>query len=308
MRKTFFALLLALLLPLSAWAATPRVVASIKPVHSLVSAIMDGSGQHPLLLVRGGASPHDYNLRPSEVQAVNGAAVVFWIGDALESFLVRPLANARGVRSVELLEAPGVERLPLRQGGAWEAHEAADEHDQEHGHAGIDAHIWLDPDNARAMARHIAQILAELDPAQSELYRRNAAALDERLALLDRELAARLRPLRDRPYIVFHDAYQYFERHYGLAALGSITLSPEQRPGARRVQELRRRIEQQQALCVFSEPQFKPELVNTLIQGTTAGSGVLDPEGADIAEGPDAYFQLMRGLAEALAGCLLPRP
>ena len=309
---------LLLFLPLAAL-AEPRVVASIKPVHSLVASVMQGVGE-PSLLVRGGASPHEYNLRPSDARAINEADVVFWIGPELESFLVKPLNNAKGkVRSVALLDAPDVAVWPLREGGAWEPHshdraalgghhEDHRDHDRDRDHdhaAGRDAHIWLDPVNAAAMVRQIVAALGAVDPAHRADYERNGAALIERLNQLNQQLAAGLAPVEDRPYIVFHDAYQYLERRYGLSAVGSITLSPEQRPGAKRVAEIRARIRDLGVRCVFGEPQFQPALVETVIAGSSARLGVLDPEGgAELRAGPEAYFQLLRGLSVALRTCL----
>lgn len=301
-----------LLIPtlIMARAEEPQVVASIKPIHALVAGVMQGIGE-PALLIEGGASPHDYSLRPSEVQLINRAQVVFWVGPELESFLQRPLANAR-VRSVELLETPGLHRLSIREGGPWEAHEHHDaqgkgNHEEDHGHHahdGHDAHIWLDPRNAMAMVRQISTVLSELDPAHQAEYEQNSAALTERLEVLDQELMAQLAPVKEVPYFVFHDAYQYFEQRYTLNAVGSIVASPEQLTSARRVQEIRNLIRSDQARCVFSEPQFEPALVATLVEGTGAQRGVLDPLGTDLVAGPEAYFQLLHNLATSLRTCL----
>ena len=302
---------LLLFSPLPAFAEI-KVVASIKPVHSLVAGVMKGVGE-PLLLVRGGVSPHEYSLRPSDARAISEARVVFWIGPDLESFMVKPLNNAKGqTQAVALLGAPGVTVLPLREGGAWEPHqhhptEPVGHHsDHDHDHeSGRDVHIWLDPVNAVAMARRIVAVLGDADSAHRADYERNGAALIERLNQLDQQLAGDLAPIKDRPFIVFHDAYQYFERRYGLSAAGSITLSPEQRPGAKRVTEIQARIRDLGVRCVFGEPQFQPALVETAIAGSGARSGVLDPEGgAELQAGPEAYFELLRRLADSLRTCL----
>ena len=288
--------------PLFACAAQPVVVASIKPVHALVAGVMQGVGE-PLLLISGGASPHEYSLKPSDARALGAAQVVFWIGPELESFLVKPLANTPTARSVTLLDAPGVTLLPLRAGGAWEAHD----HDHDHDHdpaASRDVHLWLDPVNAAAMVRQMAAVLGAADPARQAEYARNGAALVERLDRLNQQLASALAPVREQPYLVFHDAYQYFERRYGLNAVGSVVLKPEQRPGAKRVADIQARVRERKVRCVFGEPQFQPALVETIIAGSDARRGVLDPLGADLPAGPDAYFQLLQGLAEALRGCL----
>ena len=284
--------------PLFACAAQPVVVASIKPVHALVAGVMQGVGE-PLLLVSGGASPHEYSLKPSDARALGAAQVVFWIGPELESFLVKPLANSPTARSVTLLDAPGVTLLPLRAGGAWEAHDH--DHDRV---ASRDVHLWLDPVNAAAMVRQMVAVLGAVDPAHQAEYARNGAALVERLDRLNQQLASALAPVREQPYLVFHDAYQYFEQRYGLNAVGSVVLKPEQRPGAKRVADIQARVRERKVRCVFGEPQFQPALVETIIAGSNARRGVLDPLGADLPAGPDAYFQLLQALADALRGCL----
>jgi zinc transport system substrate-binding protein len=227
---------------------------------------------------------------------------VFWVGPIYEGFLAKPLAALDGRAAiVELDKAAGVTVLPARKGGAWEP-EA-----EPHAHAAAedgDGHLWLDPANGKAILRVAAERLAALDPANAERYAANATAAAARLDELDRTLAARLAPVRNRPFVVFHDAYQYFERHYGLAAIGSITVNPENRPSARRLQELRDRIESLGVRCVFSEPQFAPALVRTITEGTKARTGVLDPLGAALPDGPSLYPALLQGLAESLVACL----
>ena len=301
--------------------AAPNVVASIQPVHSLAAGVMQGVGE-PRLLITGGASPHDYSLRPSDARAIAEADVMFWIGPDLESFLVKPLNNAKHkVQIVSLLEAPGVIVLPLRTGGAWESHrhdpvepvgkDTQHDHSHEtdhHGHeADHDTHLWLDPVNAIAMTRRMVAVLGEVDPDHKTDYERNGAALIERLNQLNQQLALKLAPVKDQPYVVFHDAYQYLEQRYGLNAVGSVVLDPEQRPGAKRVVEIQARIRDRGVRCVFSEPQFQPALVKTVIAGSNARSGTLDPLGAEIPPGPHAYFQLLEGLADALRACLSGR-
>lgn len=306
-------LLVGLLLcgSMAAFATEPKVVASIKPVHSLVAGVMQGVSE-PRLLVSGGASPHDYSLKPSDIRALGEAQLVFWIGPYLESFLIKPLHNIKDrVRAVALLDAPGMTVLPLREGGAWESHphhhDEKNGTDSKHKHehtADRDAHVWLDPLNAVAMVRQIVARLGETDAAHKADYERNGAALMERLNQLDQQLRAELAPVKDQPYIVFHDAYQYFEQRYGLSAIGSVVLNPEQRPGAKRVTQIQARIRDLKARCVFSEPQFQSALVETVIAGSSARRGTLDPLGAELAAGPEAYFQLLQGMSGALRACL----
>jgi zinc transport system substrate-binding protein len=305
----------AVFVVLSLWASAgvagdpPRVVVSIKPVHSLVAAVMEGVA-NPDLLLAGAGSPHAYALRPSDALALQEADAVFWIGENLEGFLARPLqALARGARLVTLHEAEGVRLLPGRESGGWQAHahsqpDRADAHEHGHQHENADMHIWLDPQNAQAMVRTIAKTLSQIDSRNKERYTANASLLDQRLTQLDIGLRERLAPVQGVPYIVFHDAYQYFEERYDLNAVGSLTVMPESQPGARRLYEIRARIIATGAQCVFSEPQFESALVETLVAGTRARTGVLDPLGATLAAGPDAYFELMHQLAKSLRSCL----
>lgn len=296
--------ILALVLAAAPLQAAPRVVVSVKPVHSLVAGVMTGHGE-PRLLIEGAGSPHGASLRPSQARALSEADLVFWLGPGLERFLVRPLdALARNARVVALAEAPGMTLLPLRDTGSWleHGHDAAAE-----GGAGPDAadpHLWLDPANARAIVIAAVAALSQADPAAAPGYRANGTAVITRIHGLEREIGARLAPLRDRPYVVFHDAYQYFERRFGLAPLGAITPGPETPPGARRIADMRRRIVDGGAVCVFTEPQFEPALAATLVAGTQVQTAELDPLGAALPAGPEAYFAMMRGLAKVLAGCL----
>ncbi|HYG89008.1 MAG TPA: zinc ABC transporter substrate-binding protein [Azospirillum sp.] len=301
---------LALLLGLSAapaFAEAPKVVVSIKPLHSLVASVMQGVGE-PTLLVRGGASAHDYALKPSDAKALRDADVVFWIGEALESFLVKPLGTlSKKTQTVELMNAAGLTLLEVRKGGAWEAHEHGRKHSHEHAgaeHGDINAHIWLDPANAKEMAETAAVALAARDQANAATYKANAEALGKRLDALDVELKADLAPVAERRFVVFHDAYQYFEQRYGLNAAGSIIVSPDRPPSAKRLALIRDRIKDLGAACVFAEPEFEPKLVDTVVEGTKARKGVLDPEGAAIPEGPELYFTLLRNLAKGLTECL----
>jgi zinc transport system substrate-binding protein len=296
------ALLGATLLPSLAIAAAPDVVVSIKPIHSLVAGVMAGVGE-PQLIVSGGSSPHVYSLRPSDARKLDGAQLVFWVGPILEGFLEKPLTSLAGkAEIVELDYAPGVALLPARHGGGWEAD------DDEHAHAASaaeqDGHLWLDPENAKAIVRLAEAKIAALDPANAPRYASNAAALAQRLDALDARLRQRLAPVRGRPFVVFHDAYQYLERRYGLKAIGSITVSPEHLPGAQRIQAIHAKVAALGAACVFSEPQFEPRLVGTVIEGTHARTGVLDPEGASLHAGPELYFTLVDDLADALVTCL----
>jgi zinc transport system substrate-binding protein len=300
-------------------ADAPRVVVSIPPIHSLVAGVMEGVAT-PELLVKGGASPHTYALKPSDAKALAEAKIVFWIGENLESFLVKPLAALAGkAMVVELIEAPDLRLLPYRTSGPW-----GDHHDQDHGHGSkdkekakkaepsdhdhehgnTDAHIWLAPANARALAAAIVAALAEADPARADLYRANGQKLNDRLTELEAEMKSALAPVQGRPFVVFHDAYQYLEDALGLSAIGAIAVSPEKPPGPKTLAALRKRIKSSGARCIFREPQFPAKLAHTVAEGTEARIAVLDPEGIIGAPGANLYFDLMRANARSLADCL----
>lgn len=299
------------LLPAAAL-AEPTVVASIPPIHSLVAGVMEGIGDAHLL-VKGGASPHTYTLRPSEASLLSGADVVFWVGEEMEAFLVKPLAAlSGGAVVVALSKTPGLRLLAAREGGLWEEHEDVDEHGHGHkdeaGHGGNDMHVWLDPANAEAMVDAIVAALGRRDPARADAYAANGARLRARLTDLRDEIKGILAPVADRPFMVFHDAFQYFESAFGLTAVGAVSVSPQRLTGARRLGELRARLVSTGVRCVFREPQFAPRLAETLVDGTQASIGVLDPLGAGIEPGPDLYGRLLKSNAEAVKTCLEEKP
>jgi len=325
--------------------ADVNVVASIKPVHSLVSAVMDGVAK-PTLLVEGAASPHTYSLKPSQAKQLQEADIVFWMSHDLEAFLENSIENiAQRAVSVPLIESHNLIKLSFREGGAFDAHDhddhddhddkhddhddkhddhddkhddhddKHDDHDDKHDdhddhdnhddHDETDPHVWLDPQNAKALVHEIEEQLAKIDPENAEVYESNASIIMRKLDKLTNEIDVDLKPIRGRGYVVFHDAYQYFEKRFGISAIGSITVSPEVMPGAERVRELQEKIIELDATCVFSEPQFQPKLVATVTEGTNAGTGVLDPLGATLENGPKLYFELIRNMANSLKDCLI---
>jgi len=320
MRRSLPLAVLAAALATSVAQAAPDVVASIKPVHSLVAAVMEGVGE-PRLLVTGNASPHTYSLRPSDAGALQNADIVFWTGHSMELFLADALDTLSiNAEVVELAHTPGVELLPVREGGAFEPHSHGDEdhghdheghdhdhdhaHDHDHEHEGGDMHFWLDPQNARAMVTVIADTLAEADPENAQAYAANAERERAELDALTEEIQQTVAPVADKSFVVFHDAYQYFENRFGLTVAGSVTVSPEVMPGAQRVSELKARVAELGAACVFAEPQFEPTIISAITEGTGAKTGVLDPEGGLLTEGPDLYPELLRAIAASLVECL----
>lgn len=329
MRKTLIstATLASLIGAAPAFAAAPDVVVSIKPLHSLVASVMEGVGK-PKLIVDGVGSPHTYAMKPSNAADLASADLVFWAGDHLEAFLVKPLKTlGSNATVVELIDTPGLTKLGFREGGPFEAHTHAGEgheaghedheaeetaagtqdHDHQHEHeehGGFDMHFWLDPLNAKAMTAEIKKRLAAVDPENAPTYKANADKLDARLDDLVARTAAEVGPVKGKPFIVFHDAYQYFENRFGMPAAGSITVSPENMPGAQRVAAIKQKVVDLGATCVFAEPQFEPKLIDVVTEGTKAHTGTLDPEGAALQNGPDLYFQLIEGISASLKACL----
>lgn len=294
------------------------VVASIKPVHSLVAAVMEGVGE-PALIVSGSGSEHVHSLRPSDAQALQNADVVFWIGEGMETYLVSPLGTlSSDAKVVALADTDGLEKLPLREGGPFEAHEhdhdghehSHSDHDHDHdaGHAHeeghYDLHFWLDPLNAKVLVQKIETVLSEADPENRAAYAENARRYGERLDQLVAEVGKVLDGVREKPSIVFHDAYQYFEHRFGVNVAGSITVSPEVMPGAQRLSEITERVRSSGATCIFAEPQFEPKLVTVVAEGTGARTGVLDPLGGELADGPELYIELIRNMAQSFKECL----
>lgn len=295
--------------------AAPQVVATIKPLHSLVSGVMEGVGE-PQLLIEGAASPHGFSMRPSDAAKLESAEIVFWIGEGMETFLAGPLDTlAADATQVEMMAVEGISILPLREGGLFEPHSHGDEdhahgegeahdHDDGHDHEHGDAHIWLDPQNARLMVAAIADALIAADPDNAEAYNANGQELAARLDQLQQDVNAQIAPARGKPFFVFHDAYHAFENRFDIEATGSFTVNPEVSPGAGRLTEIQGVVAETGAACLFAEPQFSPQVIETVAEGTGARIGTLDPLGAEIADGPDLYFTLIETMATSLTDCL----
>lgn len=286
----------------------PLVISTIKPIHALVYRIAGGA-QSPLelrQLLPDGASPHHYALRPSEMQSLEQAKVIFRIDPALETFLNKPLAGLPTNTSViALTNSQGVQLLPNRT-----PHHDTDEHATEHHddtigtNANKDLHIWLNPQNALAMSHTIAEALSKLDPAHQADYQRNAQALQQQIQTTNQHIRNQLQGLQQKPYLAFHDAWQYFDKSYGLNFAGAVTLDVARLPGARHVQDIRHIIEQEKAVCLFQEPQFPPALVKTLAEGSKITVGELDPLGMKLPLDENTYTQLLQTAADSFTHCL----
>lgn len=336
-RKILTLPLTATLMGGTVYADAPKVAVDIAPVHSLVAKVMDGVGT-PDLIVQPGASPHEYSLRPSEAKALQDAALVFWIGSDLTPWLTDTIETlAPDAAVTALLEANGTIELEFREGALFEAHDHGDDdHDEEghndhkeeghadeeaghddhadhadevaghegHDHGAHDPHAWLSPQNAMTWLNVIAGQLSAADPDNAGAYFANAATGRTEIEALIGEVTATLDPVRDGQFVVFHDAYQYFEMDFDFPASGAISIGDASDPSPARIAEIQGRIAEQGIDCVLAEPQFNPGLVATVLDGTEAQTGILDPLGSDLEPGPTLYPQLIRNLSTALAGCM----
>lgn len=310
MRPFLLITALAAVLAAPARAEPPRVVTDIAAVHSLVSRVMEGVGE-PDLLIPPGASAHFYALKPSDAKKLRGAEIVIKIGPQLSPWMDRPLtALAGSAQRLRLLEQPETLTLPVRGGATFDPHDHVGDHgDDEHEAGGpetdeaIDPHAWLDPENGKIWLGIIATALSEMDPEHAALYRANAEAGVDDIAAAAAETRAILAPVQDLRFVVFHDAFQYFEHRFGLSAVGAIALSDASPPGPARIAELRDRVAALGVACALTEPQFDPDLMRTVFHGHAIRTAVVDPAGDAIPLGPDMYPELIRSIGRALASC-----
>ena len=280
-----------------------KVIASIKPIHSLVSYVMDGVGT-PEILVDGSSSPHSFQLKPSHAKMLQNADIVFWIGEDLETFLETPLDSiATNARKIAIMELNDIQLLEFREKHIFEDHDEHVEEDghDEHNHGEFDIHFWLDPEIAKVIVKNIARELSKIDVANKSIYKANAVkAIEELDALIT---ATKLKINTNASYVVFHDAYQYFEKRFGIEVLGALSVNPEILPGAKQLAEIREVIQHEKVNCIFSEPQFNPSIANTIAQDTGVKSAVLDPLGARLEPGKDLYFDLIKDMASSFESC-----
>ena len=310
-RKLLTLSLTATLMGGTAYADTPQVAVDIAPVHSLVARVMDGVGM-PDLIIQPGASPHEYSLRPSEAAALQNSDLVFWIGPDLTPWLTDTIETlAKDASVTSLLDLDGTVQLDFRESALFEVHDHDDHDDHDgtaahdkHDHGDHDPHAWLSPKNAMTWLNVIAGQLSAADPDNAGTYFANAAAGRTEIELLIGEVTATLDRVRGTRFIVFHDAYQYFEMDFNFQASGAISISDASDPSPARITEIRDRVMQQGIDCVLAEPQFNPKLIATVLDGTDAKTGIVDPLGSDLEPGSSLYPELIRNLSTALASCM----
>ncbi len=306
LQRTLLASALLMAGPLSS--ASAAVVTSIRPLGFIASAIADGVTPTEVLLPDG-ASPHDFALRPSDIQRLRSADLVLWVGPDMEAFLNKALLPISATRKLAVSELPAVKPLLMKgeedddHDHAGEAHNHADD-DHGHHHGEYNMHVWLSPEIAKVTAIAIHDRLLELMPQNKDKLDANLRQFENLLTQTDKNVGNMLTPVQGKGYFVFHDAYGYFEKHYGLSPLGHFTVNPEIQPGAQRLHQIRTQLVEQKAVCVFAEPQFRPAVINAVAKGTKVRSGTLDPLGTGIALGKDSYGKFLAQLSNQYVSCL----
>jgi len=306
LQRTLLASALLMAGPLSS--ASAAVVTSIRPLGFIASAIADGVTPTEVLLPDG-ASPHDFALRPSDIQRLRSADLVLWVGPDMEAFLTKALVPISADRKLAISELPAVKPLLMKgeddddHDHADEAHNHADD-DHGHHHGEYNMHVWLSPEVAKVTAIAIHDRLLELMPQNKDKLDANLRQFENLLTQTDKNVGNMLTPVQGKGYFVFHDAYGYFEKHYGLSPLGHFTVNPEIQPGAQRLHQIRTQLVEQKAVCVFAEPQFRPAVINAVAKGTKVRSGTLDPLGIGIALGKDSYGKFLTALSNQYVSCL----
>ncbi|VAV98639.1 Zinc ABC transporter, periplasmic-binding protein ZnuA [hydrothermal vent metagenome] len=304
MGKIFILVFLAggLLVPLSvAQAKSLKVIATIKPLYSLVANVMGDTGQLDLM-VSGGLNPHIYRLKPSNIRQIHNSDVVFYIDPNLEVFLKRIFKRKyNNFKAVPLAQAKGMHLIPYRTSKIW--YQDAESPTKAQENSPQDLHIWLDPANARRMVRVIEETLSELDPANSLTYIRNAQKTIARLYRMEEDIREQLRPFRKKTMIVYHDAFQYFEKAFGLKSVGAIILKSDQTPSVKHIRALKRLARTKNVTCVLGAPGANPRIATVVMSDTDAGFSVVDPLGLYLDKSPDLYFDMMHEMAQSIVDC-----
>ena len=313
MNKLFTIITLLFISNTSVFASeTKGVITTIQPINALVNAVIGNTGGSTSL-IPSEVSPHEFKLKPSDVKSLQDGNIIFYISSHLESSITKVFKNLpKNIKIVNLMEETGVNHLAIRDNEEWERHDHHDDHDK---HAKKDdhhddhekeddVHIWLDPDNAIKIIQKVNKELSLLFPENSQIYNKNATDIINKITELKREIKEELLSIKDKPYIVFHDAYQYFEKVFGLNAVGSIALEDDVATSPKQISYIRNKIIKSNVSCVFQEPQFDSKLVKTVVEGTDAKIGTLDPLGVDIANKKDFYLQLIRNMSKSLKECL----
>ena len=289
-----------------------KVVTSIKPIHSLASYLMQGIGS-PSLIVEGSNSPHNFTLKPSHAKMLQQADLIFWVGENLETPLEKPIKSiSKKSKVIELLEIDGLKKLEFREKNIFDGHDSHghkkhDDHghkkkdDHGHAHGDHDPHIWLDPSNAKVIAKKMTKELVSLDKENAKIYKENSKKLMKDIDLLIKDIKKNTN--KNASFIVFHDAYQYFEKKFRVNAIGALTVNTDILPGAEQLKDIRNVINKKKARCIFSEPQFNPNIINAIAKDTNIKTGVLDPLGSTLPADKNQYFMLIKNISNSLKPC-----
>ncbi|MBK5014503.1 zinc ABC transporter substrate-binding protein ZnuA [Pantoea sp. S62] len=307
-KGTIFALTALSVSALLTLPAQANVVASLKPVGFIAAAIADGVTPVEVLLPDG-ASEHDYALRPSDAKRLKNADLVVWVGPEMEAFMAKSAAELPAQKNLAMVNIDGVKPLLISGGEDEDEHAVEKSEDQDaeahhHHHGEFNMHLWLSPEIARKTAVAIHGKLLELMPQDKAKLDANLQQFEVALADTDKRVSAQLAPVRNKGYFVFHDAYTYFEKHYGLSPAGHFTVNPEIQPGAQRLHQIRTQLVEQKAVCVFAEPQFRPAVIDAVSRGTQVRKGTLDPLGTDISLAKDSYVKFLSQLSSQYESCL----
>jgi len=286
---------------LSAQAKNLKVIATIKPLYSLVASVMGDKGSLSLM-VDNGLDPHIYRLKPSNIRQIHDSDVVFYIDPNLEIFLKGILKGKyRGFTEIPMAQQKDIALIPYRTSKIWYKGEITED---DHSNDGAqDLHIWLDPANARTMVKVIEATLSGLDPANSLTYIQNAQKTIARIYRMEEKIREQLRPLRQKSMIVYHDAFQYFEKSFGLNSVGTIILKSDQIPSLKHINILKKLAKEKNVTCVLGTPGASPRIATVVMSGTNAGFGIVDPLGLYLKKSPDLYFQMMTEISQSILDC-----
>ena len=328
--KLFSIIILFVFSSINAFATeTTGVISTIQPINSLVSAVIGNTGK-TISIIPAEQSPHDFKLKPSDVKVLQNGNIIFYVSNHLESSVTKVFKNLpKNIKLINLMKESGINHLAIRDNAAWERHDHhGDDHDDHDKHGKKhddhddhdkhgkkhddhddhekedDVHIWLSPDNAIKIVQKVNKVLSLYFPENSKIYNDNTTKFIDKIRNLKMELIKELSPIKNKPYIVFHDAYQYFEKTFELNAVGSIALEGDIASSPKQISFIKDKIIKSKASCVFQEPQFDSKLVKIVLEGTNAKTGTLDPHGVNITGNKDFYLQLLKNMAKSLKECL----
>lgn len=281
-----------------------KVVASIKPLSGLTKAIGGGYITVDTILSTN-HSEHIYQLKPQDVKNIQSADLIFWVGPSLETYLKKPLKikNDKSKNVFSLMAIPHLTTYPARQGLEW-----SDAHNHQHEHDAYDSHIWLDPNNALTMISFISAKLSEIDPAHAKDYEHNAHELSEKIISFDKKALSELSQQQNKDFLVFHDGYQYFEKHYHLKATGAISLGHDQGLTPQNIDKILTLVKEKKVDCLFVEPGQKAPIIEKIAHEKHIYLGELDPMGSLIEDDQNHYLNMLEKMKDSFKACFTHKP